>query len=177
MGQLTLARFRGDTTFGLVARIISTFAGGLTGTAIWHISTGGGKGNPYGLAVTCAAAFPFFFYGRLYWPGPSASNMIFFTTTALVGIHPWKKKVINGANPCSTVKGNRLFMAEYSLPLWRVLVLRNKPRLGTWFQVCRSVCLFEYCFRGGLFSCVWEYLPLCESYPCNLVNVSMITFP
>lgn len=91
MGQLTLARFRGDTTFGLVARIISTFAGGLTGAAIWHISTGGGKGNPYGLAVTCAVAFPFFFYGRLYWPGPSVSNMIFFTTTALVGIHPRNK--------------------------------------------------------------------------------------
>lgn len=88
MGQLTLARFRGDTTFGLVARIISTFAGGLTGAAIWHVSTGGGKGNPYGLAVTCATAFPFFFYGRLYWPGPSVPNIIFFTTTALVGIHP-----------------------------------------------------------------------------------------
>ncbi|KAN0123038.1 Protein of unknown function (DUF2422) domain containing protein [Russula decolorans] len=90
MGQLTLARFRGDTTFGLVARIISTFAGGLTGAAIWHISTGGGKGNPYGLAVTCAAAFPFFFYGRLYWPGPSVSNMIFFTTTALVIGYSWQ---------------------------------------------------------------------------------------
>jgi Fusaric acid resistance protein-like len=100
MGQLTLARFRGDTTFGLVARIISTFAGGLTGATIWHISTGGGKGNPYGLAMTCAIAFPFFFYGRLYWPGPSVSNMIFFTTTALVGNHP-RKNVINGANLCS----------------------------------------------------------------------------
>jgi hypothetical protein len=96
MGQLTLARFRGDTTFGLVARIISTFAGGLTGAGIWHISTGGGKGNPYGLAATCAVAFPFFFYGRLYWPGPSVSNMIFFTTTALVGIHPLKKKLSMG---------------------------------------------------------------------------------
>lgn len=103
MGQLTLARFRGDTTFGLVARIISTFVGGLTGAAIWHISTGGGKGNPYGLAVTCAVAFPFFFYGRLYWPGPPVSNTIFFTTTALVGIHR-RKKVITGADPCSRLR-------------------------------------------------------------------------
>jgi Fusaric acid resistance protein-like len=103
MGQLTLARFRGDTTFGLVARIISTFAGGLTGAAIWHVSTGGGKGNPYGLAVTCAVAFPIFFYGRLYWPGPSVSNTIFFTTTALVSIH-LRKNVINGANPCPPFK-------------------------------------------------------------------------
>jgi hypothetical protein len=88
MGQLTLARFRGDTTFGLVARITSTFAGGLTGAAIWHISTGAGAGNPYGLVATCAVVFPFFFYGRLYWPGPPVPNMIFFTTTALVGIQP-----------------------------------------------------------------------------------------
>jgi hypothetical protein len=93
MGQLTLARFRGDTTFGLVARIISTFAGGLTGTVIWHISTGMGRGNPYGLAATCAVAFPFFFYGKLYWPGPPVSNMIFFTTTVLVSIDLGKSSI------------------------------------------------------------------------------------
>jgi hypothetical protein len=38
MGQLTLARFRGDTTFGLVARIISTFTGGLIGTVMWYVA-------------------------------------------------------------------------------------------------------------------------------------------
>jgi hypothetical protein len=38
MGQLTLARFRGDTTFGLVARLISTFTGGLIGTAMWYVA-------------------------------------------------------------------------------------------------------------------------------------------
>ena len=37
MGQLTLSRFRGDTTFGLVARIISTFLGGLVGTVMWYV--------------------------------------------------------------------------------------------------------------------------------------------
>lgn len=37
MGQLTLARFRGDTTFGLVARIVSTFVGGIIGTVIWFV--------------------------------------------------------------------------------------------------------------------------------------------
>lgn len=36
MGQLTLARFRGDTTFGLVARIVSTFMGGVIGTTMWY---------------------------------------------------------------------------------------------------------------------------------------------
>ena len=35
-------------------------------------------------------------------------------------------------------------MAEYSLPLWRVLVLRNKPRLGKWLQMCRADCLLDY---------------------------------
>jgi hypothetical protein len=35
MGQLTLARFRGDTTFGLTARIASTFGGGVVGMVIW----------------------------------------------------------------------------------------------------------------------------------------------
>ena len=101
MGQLTLSRFRGDTTFGLVARVFSTFFGGLVGTVIWcapliftyararldvqprYISTGAGSGNPYGLAVVCAVCFPFFFYGRLYWPGPPMFNLI-----VSLSIHP-----------------------------------------------------------------------------------------
>ncbi|KAH9016429.1 hypothetical protein EDB83DRAFT_2439318 [Lactarius deliciosus] len=96
MGQLTLARFRGDTTFGLVARIVSTFGGGLTGATVWHISTGAGRGNPYGLAAACAVAFPFFFYVRLYLPGPPVPNMIFFTTTALVIGYSWQNTHSNG---------------------------------------------------------------------------------
>lgn len=35
IGQLTIMRFRGDTTFGFVARIIATFFGGLLGTVLW----------------------------------------------------------------------------------------------------------------------------------------------
>lgn len=38
MGQLTLARFRGDTTFGLFTRIVSTFAGGIIGMVMWCVS-------------------------------------------------------------------------------------------------------------------------------------------
>jgi hypothetical protein len=38
MGQLTLARFRGDTTFVLTARIIMTFFGGLTGMVMWYVN-------------------------------------------------------------------------------------------------------------------------------------------
>ena len=70
MGQLTLAWFHGDTTFGLVAWIISTFGGGLMGATVWHISTSVGRGNPYGLAAACAIAFPLFFYGLCLPPLP-----------------------------------------------------------------------------------------------------------
>lgn len=84
MGQLTLARFRGDTTFGLVARIVSTFMGGCVGTVVWYISTGSGNGNPYGLAAVLAVTAPFFFFWRLYWPVPPMTNIIFFTTIGLV---------------------------------------------------------------------------------------------
>jgi hypothetical protein len=37
MGQLTISRFRGDTAFGFVARIISTFFGGLAGLVMWSV--------------------------------------------------------------------------------------------------------------------------------------------
>lgn len=37
MGQLTIARFRGDTTFGLVTRVFSTFSGGIVGMVIWYV--------------------------------------------------------------------------------------------------------------------------------------------
>lgn len=36
MGQLTLARWRGDTTFGLVSRILSTILGSAVGLAVWY---------------------------------------------------------------------------------------------------------------------------------------------
>lgn len=36
MGQLTLARFRGDTTFGLTARILATFFGCIAGLIMWY---------------------------------------------------------------------------------------------------------------------------------------------
>ncbi|KAF7964639.1 hypothetical protein HWV62_4637, partial [Athelia sp. TMB] len=84
MGQLTMARFRGDTSFGFVARIFSTFFGGLVGLVMWYVSAGNGNGNPYGLAAVFAVCFPFFFFARLYWPGPPMTNLIFFVTSALV---------------------------------------------------------------------------------------------
>ncbi|KAL1937670.1 hypothetical protein VTO73DRAFT_12945 [Trametes versicolor] len=90
MGQLTLARFRGDTTFGLVARIVSTFMGGVIGTTMWYISTGSGNGNPYGLAAVIGVCAPFFFFWRLYWPVPPMTNIILFVTTGLVLGFSWQ---------------------------------------------------------------------------------------
>jgi len=37
MGQITLSRFRGDTTLGLGVRIFSTFFGGLVGLVMWCV--------------------------------------------------------------------------------------------------------------------------------------------
>ncbi|KAI0770884.1 hypothetical protein BD413DRAFT_553337 [Trametes elegans] len=90
MGQLTLARFRGDTTFGLVARIISTLMGGLIGTAMWYTSTGSGQGNAIGLAAVIGVCAPFFFFWRLYWPVPPMTNIILWVTTALVVGFSWQ---------------------------------------------------------------------------------------
>lgn len=165
IGQLTLARFRGDTTFGLVARIIATFFGGLVGTAIWwvcqhvhtgsslipaifrYISTGSGEGNPYGLAVVCGVAFPFFFYARLYWPGPPVSNLIvrfsspllkhctadiclqFFVTSALVHATDLSDSRLERANTMYFHAGHRVLMARHSLPFW-LPVSRNRCRMG-----------------------------------------------
>ncbi|KAF8642481.1 hypothetical protein AX16_009482 [Volvariella volvacea WC 439] len=86
MGQLTIARFRGDTAFGLVARIMSTFGGGVVGIAMWYIACGSGREETfaYGLAAVCGFCFPFFFYARLYWPVPPMTNIVFFVTAVLV---------------------------------------------------------------------------------------------
>jgi hypothetical protein len=35
IAQLTLARYRGDTIFGFLSRMFSTFFGGLVGLAFW----------------------------------------------------------------------------------------------------------------------------------------------
>ena len=89
-------RFRGDTTFGLVSRILTTFFGGLLGTVVWYISSGAtDSGNAYGLAAVCAVCFPFFFYARLHWPGPPISSAIFFVTVMLVIAYSYRNTWIS----------------------------------------------------------------------------------
>ena len=48
------------------------------------MSTGLGKGNAYGLAAVCGALFPLMMFGRLYWPGPPMTNILFFVTAVIV---------------------------------------------------------------------------------------------
>ncbi|KAJ6525711.1 hypothetical protein B0H19DRAFT_1223853 [Mycena capillaripes] len=100
MGQSTLARFRGDTAFGLSSRVLSTFLGGLLGMVMWYISSGSGTGSAYGLAALCAVCYPFFFYGRIYWPGPPMRMMVFFITGILViGYSYQDHNILTPSNP------------------------------------------------------------------------------
>lgn len=84
MAQSTLARFHGDTVFSIVARVFSTFVGGIIGIVMWYISTGSGQGNPYGLAAVGFVCFPVFFFVRLYWPVAPMMSIILFVTAGLV---------------------------------------------------------------------------------------------
>ncbi|KAI5118341.1 hypothetical protein M0805_009144 [Coniferiporia weirii] len=90
LGQTTLSRFRGDTVFGLIARISSTFFGGLVGMIMWYISSGNGGGNPYGLAAVAAVCFPFFSFVRICYPGPPINVVFFFLTSQLVIGYSWQ---------------------------------------------------------------------------------------
>jgi len=96
MGQMTLARFRGDTAFELVVRILSTFFGGVVGICMWYAKPEVlfqlssrycrklSQGTEIGIALVSALCLPAFFYVRLYCPIPPISNIIFFLTTFLV---------------------------------------------------------------------------------------------
>jgi hypothetical protein len=105
MGQFSLARFRGDTAFGLASRLVSTFMGGLTGLVLWYvlslhlfsfqgklmtipicryISCGSARGNAFGLAAVCGVCFPFFIFARLYAPISPVTNGVYFATICLV---------------------------------------------------------------------------------------------
>ena len=49
-----------------------------------YMSTGLGRGNAYGLAAVCGVLFPLMMFGRLYWPGPPMTNILFFVTAVIV---------------------------------------------------------------------------------------------
>ncbi|KAF8585510.1 hypothetical protein K439DRAFT_1409815 [Ramaria rubella] len=88
--QVTLARYRGDTIFGFLSRLSSTFFGGLVGLAFWYISSGSGKGNPYGIAGVAAIILPLLMFVRVHAPGPPATVEIFAITTTLIVGYSWE---------------------------------------------------------------------------------------
>lgn len=90
MAQLTLARFRGETAFALLSRILATVIGAVFALIIWYISTGSGRGNAYGLGATTAVAFPMVMLFRIYFPGPPITPIIASVTTALIVGYSWK---------------------------------------------------------------------------------------
>lgn len=123
MGQTTLSRFQGDTVFGLLTRIASTFAGGVIGLVMWcvvtfsdsllasfslnaydffllrYASCGSTRCEPYGFTAVCAVCFPFCFFVRLYWRTHVMTNMILFITVGLVGtiVIVWRQNTyVNG---------------------------------------------------------------------------------
>ncbi|KAH9905564.1 uncharacterized protein B0H18DRAFT_1132072, partial [Fomitopsis serialis] len=49
-----------------------------------------GIGNAYGYTAVIAFCTPFFYYGRLYWPGPAMTNIIYFVTTCIVLGFSWQ---------------------------------------------------------------------------------------
>ncbi|KAH8827139.1 hypothetical protein DL96DRAFT_1669804 [Flagelloscypha sp. PMI_526] len=94
MAQLTLARFRGDTVFGVIARIVSTLLGGIVGMAMWYVGNGTSSGNPYGFAAVFAVCLPFLFFARIYYPGPPMTTIIFIVTSLLVTGYSYQQKLV-----------------------------------------------------------------------------------
>ena len=55
-----------------------------------YISSGSGTGNAYALAAICAICFPFFYFARIYYPGPPINVVFFFLTSQLVIGYSWQ---------------------------------------------------------------------------------------
>ena len=73
-----------------------------------YISTGRGRGNAYGLAVACGVLFPPMMFGRIYWPGPPMTNILFFVTAMLVST-----SIVLGRQVFTSL-GHRLFLVQHA---------------------------------------------------------------
>ena len=71
-----------------------------------YISSGSGTGNAYALAAICAICFPFFYFARIYYPGPPINVVFFFLTSQLVIGYSWQDTHL----PSITEAGIPLFM-------------------------------------------------------------------
>ncbi|EPS34710.1 hypothetical protein PDE_09674 [Penicillium oxalicum 114-2] len=68
MGQTTLVIYMSDFTLSLASRFIGTIVGGVAGLVAWYIGSGGGPGNPYGLAAVMAVILLLLMWGRIFAP-------------------------------------------------------------------------------------------------------------
>ncbi|KAE8239564.1 hypothetical protein A4X13_0g8141 [Tilletia indica] len=84
MCQLTLTRWRGETLFGLISRIVTTFSGCVVGLVIWYIAAGSGKGNSYAIAAVFGVASIPIAAWRLQGPAPPIALIITTVTIGLV---------------------------------------------------------------------------------------------
>jgi hypothetical protein len=90
LAQMTLAVFSGDTITSFFARLSATFWGILVGLVVWYIGAGDGRGNPYGLGVVTAIAFPLVMFTRLYYPATPITTVVFTTSVMLVIGYSWQ---------------------------------------------------------------------------------------
>ncbi|KAL3462023.1 hypothetical protein BJX64DRAFT_259817 [Aspergillus heterothallicus] len=86
MAQTGLLVYMADFTFSVFSRLIGTIAGGVLGLLAWYIGSGGGPGNPYGLAAILAAIVPFFLWLRLYLPPNLLQGAIIGAATFLLTV-------------------------------------------------------------------------------------------
>lgn len=66
--QTCLVVYMADLTFSIVTRGLGTVIGGVLGMVAWYIGSGGGEGNPYGMAAITAFMSIFLVWWRIFLP-------------------------------------------------------------------------------------------------------------
>ncbi|KAL2844804.1 hypothetical protein BJY01DRAFT_214668 [Aspergillus pseudoustus] len=84
MAQTGLLVYMSDFTFSVLSRLVGTIGGGLLGLLAWYIGSGGGPGNPYGLAAIFAPMLVIFLWFRLYLPPNHLQGGILAAATFLL---------------------------------------------------------------------------------------------
>lgn len=85
--QTTLPVYTADLTLSVVSRLLGTLIGGVMGLVAWYVGSGGGSGNPYGMAAITGLMTVVLVWWRVFLP-PSfdmASIMCGATFVLVVG--------------------------------------------------------------------------------------------
>lgn len=78
--QTCVLLYMADFTFSLISRTLGTLIGGLFGLVAWYIGSGGGHGDPYGLAASTAVFIVIAMWLRIFLP------LAYVQATALGGV-------------------------------------------------------------------------------------------